>query len=506
MSLIVAACEARKLLPCIERKPSRIASADMALPTKGKVQMPEFKSIPLVGTPAVTVDAVSLSKTYSASVQRVFRTATDRCHSTGREPNLREVHLQVAIRAAALETATGVKELSAMRDLIRNMRLLQAAYDEAGYIMMPFQLAPKNVELPFWFRFEGWDGFDSFASLIGQTTYKKFLSRGREELAALVDEAVKSGRSPNSRAQKDAVADTLSGRKARRARRSPKIGWTPISESEFERLLEQLPAVTERAALSSLREGKRTKSGGIARLLARSIWLTGMRALEAFQCRLLTIDPDENLSSQELRAILDDPRGAHECGRLREADLQIVRNDFKHDGRRPLIFGIRTLKTANSAPLIYNALRFQILDGIDQRDLSALAFSSMLGRLQIPRARAENIAGECTKHLGSASLKADPGREHKITLHTLRHAFVDTARRMLPPHEVAALSGHTSRKTMLGYGGKHVRRSKSSGGTRWMPKADPARAESIKTAWSPRVAVKPKPAPDPELFPEPQFR
>lgn len=468
--------------------------------------MPEFEFLPLVGTPAVTVHAVSLSGTYSASVRRVFRTATDRCVSTNREPGLLEVDRQLAIRTAVLETSTGVKELSAMRDLIRKVRMLQAAYDEAGYIMMPFQLAPKNVDLPFWFRFEDWDGFNSFASRVRRTTYRKFRSRGRAELPALVEEAIKSGRFSNSPGQKNALAERLSGRKTKLARRSPKIGWTPISESDFERMLDQLPAGAEKAALDSLREGGRTKSGGVARLLARSIWLTGMRALEAFQCRLLTTDPDENLSPRELRRILDNPRAAHEGGRLHGADLEIARNDFRHSGRGSLIFGIRTLKTANSSPLIYNALRFQILDEIDQRDVAALTFASMLSRLKIPRARAEGIAARCTKHLGSASRKADPGREQAVTLHTLRHAFVDTARRMLPPHETAALSGHTSRRTMLGYGGKHVRTSKSSGSTRWMPKADPASAEAIRRAWSLRAALKVEPTPDPELLPEPEFR
>ena len=467
--------------------------------------MPEFEFVPLVGTPAVTVDAVSQSKTYAVSVRRVFKTATDRCRAANRGPCLREAHLQLAIRTAVLETSTGVKELSAMRDLIRKIRLLQAAYDEAGYIMMPFQLAPKNVELPFWFRFEDWNSFDSFAVSVGQTTYKKLRLFGRSELPTLVKKAIRYGSFQNGGEQDGVIAEILSGRKAKLARRSPKIGWTTISESEFEKILDQLPAGAEQAALDSLREGKRTKSGGIARLLARSIWLTGMRALETFQCRLLTTDPDENLSPQELERILGDPRAAHEGGMLRDADLQIARNDFRHDGRRPLIFGIRTLKTANSSPLIHNALRFQILGGIDQRDLAALALASMLSRLQIPRTQAEGIADRCTRHLGFASLKADPGREQKVTLHTLRHAFVDAARRMLPPHEVAALSGHTSRKTMLGYGGKHVRRSKNSGRTRWMPKADPASAEAIRRTWSLRMMLKPKPTPDPELIPEPHF-
>ena len=468
--------------------------------------MPEFKLVPLAGTPVAAVEAVSLGKTYAASVRRVFRTATDRCRSTNREPSLREVRLQLAIRTAVLKPSTGVKELSAMRDLITKIQMLKVAYDEAGYIMMPFQLSPKNVELPFWFRFADWNCFDSFANQVKRTNYRAFRSWGRAELPALVNQAVKSSQFTNSLEQENAVAENLSGRQTRFARRSPRIGWMPISESEFEKILDQLPVGTEKAALDSLRKGKRTKSGGIARLLARSIWLTGMRALEAFQCRLLTTDPDENLSPQELRKILNDPRAAHEGGRLRDADLEIERNGFRHDGRRSLIFGIRTLKTANSSPLIYNSVRFQILVGIGQRDIAALTFASMLGRLQIPRARAEGIAARCTKHLGLASLKADPARERTATLHTLRHAFVDTARRMLPPHEVAALSGHTSRQTMLGYGGKHVRRSKSSGSTRWMPAADPANADAIKRAWSLRMAMKMKPTPDPELFPEPRFQ
>ena len=468
--------------------------------------MTEFEFVPLVGTPAATVDAVSLSETYAASVRRVFRTATDRCGSTNRAPELPEVHLQLAIRTAVLEASTGVKELSAMRDLIKTIRKLQTSYDEAGYLMMPFQLVPKNVELPFWFRFEDWGGFDSFAERVMQTAYKEFRASGRFELPKLVKEAVESGRFPNSLGHENAIADSLSGREAKPARRSPKIGWTPISEPEFERIFDQLPAGTEEAALDSLRKGRRTKSGGIARILARSIWLTGMRALETFQCRLLTADPDENLSPQDLREILDDPRTAHEVGRLRDADLEIARDDFRHNGRRSLIFGIRTLKTANSSPLIYNAFRFQILGGINQRDIAALAFASLLSRLQIPRARAEGIAGRCTRHLRLASFKADPGREQAVTLHTLRHAFVDTARRVLPPHEIAALSGHTSRITMLGYGGKNVRRRKNPGRTRWMPTPDRASAEAIERAWSLRMAMKAKPTPEPELLPEPQFR
>ena len=300
--------------------------------------MPEFEFVPLVGTPAVTVDAVSQSKTYAVSVRRVFKTATDRCRAANRAPSLREAHLQLAIRTAVLETSTGVKELSAMRDLIRKIRLLQAAYDEAGYIMMPFQLAPKNVELPFWFRFEDWNSFDSFAVSVGQTTYKKLRLFGRSELPTLVKKAVRYGSFQNGGEQDGVIAEILSGRKTKLARRSPKIGWTTISESEFEKILDQLPAGAEQAALDSLREGKRTKSGGIARLLARSIWLTGMRALETFQCRLLTTDPDENLSPQELERILGDPRAAHEGGMLRDADLQIARNDFRHDGRQAIDF------------------------------------------------------------------------------------------------------------------------------------------------------------------------
>ena len=483
----------------------RAAPTGLTLPTERKVHMTEFEFAALLGAPAVTVDEVSLSKTYAASVRRVFRTATDRCWSSNREPTMRDVHIQLAIRAAVLETPTGVRELSAMRGLIKTVRKLQAAYDEAGYIMMPFQLVPENVELPFWFRFEEWSSFDRFAEGVMLPTYKQIRARGRCELRSMVKYAVESGQYPDKPKNESVIAESLAGRIAKSARRSPKIGWVPISEREFERILDQLPAGTERAALDSLREGKRMKAGGIARLLARSIWLTGMRALEVFQCRLLTTDPDEKLPPPELRKILDDPREAHEAGRLRGADLEIARNDFRHDGRKPLIFGIKTLKTANSSPLINNAFRFQLLGGINQRGIAALAFASMLSRLQIPRSRAAGIAGRCTNHLGLASLKADPGREHSVTLHTLRHAFIDAARGILLPHEVAALSGHTARDTMLGYGGKYVRRRKKSGRTRWMPTADPASAEAIRKAWSLRMALKAKPTPDPELIPEPHF-
>ena len=465
----------------------------------------EFEFAELLDTPAVTVDEVSLGKTYAASVRRVFRTATDRCRSSNREPTMQDVHLQLAIRAAVFDTPTGVKELSAMRNLIKTVRKLQAAYDEAGCIMMPFQLLPENVELPFWFRFVDWNSFDRFAEGVMLPTRKQLRERGRRELRSLVKEAVESGQYPDSRGNESVIAENLAGRIAKFARRSPKTGWMPISEAEFERMLDQLPVGTERAALDSLREGKAMKAGGIARLLARSIWLTGMRALEVFQCRLLAIDPDDKLPPPELRKILDDPRAAHEAGRLRDADLEIGRGDFGRNKRTPLIFGIKTLKTANSSPLINNAFRFQLLEGINQRGLAALSCASMLSRLQLPYSRAEGIAGRSTKHLGLASLKADPGREHAVTLHSLRHAFVDAARGILPPHEVAALSGHTARDTMLGYGGKHVRRRKNSGRTRWMPKADPASADAIKRAWSLRMALKAKPTPDPELIPEPHF-
>ena len=467
--------------------------------------MTEFEFAELVGTPAATVDEVSFSKSYAASVRSVFRTATDRCRSSNRLPTMPEVHLQLAIRAAVFGRPTGVKELSAMRSLIKTVRKLQAAYDEAGCIMMPFQLVPENVELPFWFRFEEWNSFDRFAEGVVLPTYKQLRERGRRELRPLVKEAVESGQYPDSRGNESVIAENLAGRIAKFARRSPRTGWMPISESEFEKMLDQLPAGTERAALDALREGAIMKAGGIARLLARSVWLTGMRALEVFQCRLLTIDPDDKLRPPELREILDDPRAAHEAGRLREAAPEIARGDFRRSGRAPLIFGIKTLKTANSSPLINNAFRFQLLDGINQRGLAALSYASMLSRLQLPYSRAEGIAARSTKHLGLASLKADPGRECAVTLHTLRHAFVDAARGILPPHEVAALSGHTARNTMLAYGGKHVRRRKNSGRTRWMPKADPASAEAIRKAWSLRMALKAKPTPDPELIPEPRF-
>lgn len=442
-----------------------------------------------------------LSIPYTGSVRRVFAATSDRCGGASGRAGLPDVYLQLALRALALAQSTAEVELCAVRKLLGSMHSFRDSCERAGIAIRPSEALPSNIAPPHWLDNADWDEVAEFTDRIRRATYSVLVNVGQSHVDRLVDRHDLEGVFGSVDDAVHSLAGVHRAKGSINSRRAPKQHWTPLTESQFAALCDRLTAGSESDAIAALSEGRR-RYGGLSRLLARAAWLTGMRSLEMFQCRLLEFDPGKLDRRPDAVEIMSSPKRAFELGFLRDADRRALNGSDEgggscsfEAGKRSPMLAVRTLKTLNSSPMIENSVRILILDGVPPRDLETLRNASLLGRLNLPKKRAKELANSCSTKLRRASLELFPERPVPVTLHYLRHAFIDAARGTMRPEEVAALSGHTSRDTLARYGGKSAKGRGDSGSGRWMPAPDPAYVAEIESAWSLKATRDAEPPP-----------
>ena len=448
---------------------------------------------------------------YVYPVQSVLSAVEKYSSHMGRPALLEAVVAAMSIRAANLARSTIKLELCAMRQFSGHMLERRVLAGERGENIVPWQVVPENLNAPEWIIESSWSEFERLSADLKNSKAAELFELGLLLGNEAIDrEALGSGLGANPGVLLE-LGNIKRAWPVADARRKPKPKWEKIGKCEVEVLLEKLPSRCEEFGIATL-AGNRVDIDGIAKLLAKVCWLTGMRAVEVFSCRLLVSALSANSGVEGRNALLSDPIGAFRLGNLAEVEVSRVSDcrELQADLLEstaltgvPSMLLIETAKTACSSPNIDNRQRIQILEGVSSYDLGLLCLASKLRRFALSPQRIATIRTGCSKKIKLASLDVFPDRCDPITLHYFRHAFADAARRLLTVPQVAALMGHTSRETANGYGGKFVRRSKFASGTRWLPKHDPKQADILETAWRakpdcPMRVIEPQPSP-PEI-------
>ena len=148
--------------------------------------------------------------------------------------------------------------------------------------------------------------------------------------------------------------------------------------------------------------------------------------------------------------------------------------------------------------------------GIDQEDLDALVYLSML-RFEMARGDedwdqtgrflhdevATKLQMRVSRAIGKLSTKMQIKNGMKVELMELRHAFATRTKAALSMEEAAVLQGHLITKTTSGYGGRYKRKKRGgqsgSGESGWVPRADPARMQAFREMTLERGASPSKP-------------
>ena len=450
------------------------------------------------GNPLPELSSEHLTRDIIIRSRNVIDKTDKRVFYSRREPVPRDVYDQLAIRSIYLKkTSFNWERASILTFLARSLNTQKVFY-EAGFNISLGSTITEEFELPSWFVFANWQDISSLHGMVANTTAGEFQTKGREiivEVSASLVPYYRLHCSGDIHFMATGISESIF---SKNKRRPPKENWQPIDREELEKILGGLGKGTEIEGYCSLFTNTRNYNG-LTRLLARTIWLTGMRGIEVFTCRVIDHHTHEEVFSfldadYFLASNFDTGQQvlASRVKNFNDIIDEMIDSADCHTGRCDLRLHILTAKTTNSSPGINNDIRVQKLVGINKEDLKSILIASCLRKLLLPTTKTTSIKKYCSRILGKTSLRLLPHRCEAITLHTLRHAFIDAARKSLPPEDVGTLSGHTSIGTMRGYGGKYARYSRHRKHGRWFPKPEVKALARTRHVWETRNSLRQK--------------
>lgn len=270
-----------------------------------------------------------------------------------------------------------------------------------------------------------------------------------------------------------------------------------LTASDLDRLDAELSRADPSRAFQSGRRLEGEPLSAVLRILMQGLWRTGMRPVEIASCRLwapVSFDPDPKLR----QSIETDPLATLDGIRMRDVLSVWPDADYTtgatlarlaHSTGAPILMSYDPAKTTNRNDRVPSRLRVLILDAASPDDLAWLTLLARLARSDLLAARAEGTLRTATRALARLVVHADlrdrDGRSKHVNLYSFRHAFATRLKRSFDTAESAALTGHTSRKTLYRYG-EFVGRAKRSRGTgpNWLPRPDPAMVAALRAAWA----------------------
>ncbi len=437
--------------------------------------MDQFKLAPVNEADPDSFRVPGLGSELTARVKCLLSTAAERCATLGRDPTLSEAMLQLRIRVLVTGGPAAEGQILAMRRFLAALLEARDAARDAGIWLSAGEAFPAGIEVPEWLD-PGWTEVEEAAAQLERQTPAVIRRLAAGEMSRMIDDLIRFG----DFGTEAEIASRLAGRENAGAgadsRRPPQRRWEHIDEKMLTRLLDRLPPAGSGSPLRAvLADDLRHPS--LSRLLAVVTWLTGMRFIEVFDFRLMGPRPGTDPASA-----LDDPLRAGRGGRL-ESRLAAAAADSAGRNRDAAVMIINTAKTKNASPGIDNSQRALILRGIAPPQLARLSVAASLRLFDLNRTQLKRIRKGCSHCLSTASKAAFPDRADPVTLHTLRHAFADSARAGMGPAAAAALTGHSAPCTLGGYGRRRPAGFSGSRPDRWLPQPDPARAEELRAVW-----------------------
>ena len=437
-----------------------------------------------------------------------------RVNYSGRMPRPDDILDQLAIRAIYLNKNTIVWERKIIRDILARSLGMREEMAKTGNRVDFGSTITELSDLPEWFVSAHWTDLRLLHEALATITLTGLKVKGWEiidKVSAPLIPHYPLLLASDIHFLATGISDQIF---SPTKRKQQKKNWEPINRKDLEKILDRLQPGTEMEGFCTL-FAKGNNSPGMIRLLARTIWLTGMRSSELFNCKVV-----DNKNGKEVFSFLEPsyflkdniaPNQEVSADWLEGFDKtldEIIESYSGKDGDNGLVLHILTSKTRNSSKLINNETRVQRLTRIARDDLKTILLTSCIRKRMLSRTQKRVLNNYGTRNLGKASQLVFPDRRDRITFHTLRHAFIDEARKSLPPDEVGTLSGHTSIRTMRGYGGKYSRYSRKRKSSRWFPKPEENALAKIREVWkSKRLRVQKNDLrhEDPWTLPDPDF-
>ena len=453
-------------------------------------------------TQSATQDSSAAARHWSL-FKRLEKQTENYCRLLHRKCSMVELSQLLCMRAIFLHPDTARRELQACRHLIAVVEEYQAQLDPPYVRALDLvTIIDDGFKAPYWMVNVWWHDFSAFREIIGRLENPAQMKERGMEILDVEHWNIKDRYLYDTVRQVGSLLAT-DGRFRWKLPRSPQTGWKPISRSALNNMLDQIGEGDPVEGLLSVARPRRDYAG-LTRLLATSAWLSGMRSIEMFSCRVVWTDASSHqpeadgvpLGAAQASGDVAAPGPQFERPHRAsiEAGLKLLRENPA--GLTPCLL-IRGAKTASRAKGIDNRLRSQVLDAIPTEDLECLWLTSQLRKFLLSPNQMTRITSQCSKRIGNASQMTDPPSIGRVTLHTLRHAFVDAARSASSEEHAAALSGHTSTATLRRYGKK----GRHSGGNRpehrWLPQPDPRKKELIARVWNSRNNLPKAPEPVP---------
>jgi hypothetical protein len=416
----------------------------------------------------------SVSPAYIGDFNRILKGMSSRLGFTGGTPNLNEVSNQIAIRAFTLNVNSARREVTSARTVCR--AFISDGFWPEGVTDLP----PLNT-----MNQEEVGQILDFACL----PVSELIRIGQELVEDISDAMMKKGYSGSG----EDLAQSISGVFPNRARgKSPnRTTHVPITEGDLSQIDFHMMDQPHEEAIRTFAAPRRNVIA-LTRVFLKTIWLTGMRPIEVFSCRLMAGDPSRDYTYAQLGIIRKNPEQAAMSGLLVPQEAlpgadevghsRAILDSVKSTGVDPVLL-VKNAKTRNANAGLVRPYRVQVLSGIGDEDLHLISLAALLHQTPIEKDRARDLINMITRRIRAIAKEELPTRENPINLYALRHDFATRARRQMPLHQVAALMGHTAYGSTRGYGKAQTRRSGSGGGAGWTPKCDETVAQRLQSAF-----------------------
>lgn len=419
---------------------------------------------------------------YVSTIERLIRSVEKRCKVTGEEPRLYMIAEQVAVRSRTIATSTMRFELSSCRTVLRQV------LDERAW--------PASLKATSWINKAERIEIEQLLSAV--SIEPKFITETANEvitrLMTLCDENDDSGEGaydPDDKAARTAFTKQIASFVRATSKRIANQSYAAFSFSDWERIEMALNHNDPEKAVKDL-IAKKVDVDGLLRLYSAMIFMSGMRPVEVMSCMLLVPDASKEFTPEDVALFYADPGAVVDRGLAITVEKYATQNgiDYSRAARNasdrtgaPCILVIRNAKRTNANPDLRDSVRMQIIDQATTRDLTLITYATQIRNAKLNERQWDTLRGGMLKRLKEIVDNEPAIKRKEVNLYSFRHAFADRARATYDKvEEVAALTGHTSRTTLSGYGEKKRKSGTSSAGG-WVPKPDPMRVEEIRNIW-----------------------
>ncbi|MCE6959679.1 hypothetical protein LAZ40_11680 [Cereibacter sphaeroides] len=417
---------------------------------------------------------------YHKPVNRLIAQVEARAGLLQRQPVLTDLADQISLRSRVMKEATVNLETAALRAVIRSVKA------DADGPCWPAGVVPVD-----WMKQVSAADLEALESRMNQPNRALFAAS-----SGILAENIARAESLGTQMTREELAHLLAGRSVHgevkpKQKEQRHLTWRDLLIFEFE--LSDHDPISSIEALAS--RSARTPLEGLLRIFIHAIWISGMRPTEVWTCRLMvprmdlawTDDMRDLLRRNPTQALLDNllvpvERLAAQTGEglVRSAHLA---ND---KAGAPSILMIQAAKQTNANPNIRAPIRLQVLEAIPLRHLGMLAYAAQLRHLKLEWKVQDQFRSSMTKTLKRIAKREEELRDLNVNLYSFRHSFATRVKRALPPHEAAALTGHTAIDSLYGYGEFRASKAGRTGhrAQDWIPAPDPTQAERIRLQWA----------------------